>query len=367
MINLANPKAQYLSNKKLIDNSIKKVLANGNYILGEQVKLFEEEFAKYNGVNYAIGVGSGTEALHIALKANGIGEGDEVITTAHTAVATASAIVLSGAKPIFIDVNSTTMNIEPKLIESAINSTTKAIIPVHIYGQPCEMDDISEIARIYDLKIIEDCSQAHGATYNRSRVGTLGNVGCFSFYPTKNLGAIGDGGAIVTNDKVLDRKIRLLRQYGWNKRYISSDEGWNSRLDELQAAILRIKLRTLDEDNALRAKHAIKYNESFNNLPIELPMFSNNKNHVYHLYVIRSEIRDEIKKFLQNEKIITAVQYPVPVHKQKYYRRIVGPISLPITEKLAKRILSLPMYPELPINDQKEVICSLKNFFKKIN
>jgi len=255
----ANPKAQYLSYRDDINSAIQRVLDSGWYILGEEVTQFEKEFAQFNTVSHAIGVGSGTEALHIALRAVDIGQGDEVITTAHTAVATASAIDLAGAKPVFVDIEPDFFTIDPDLIEDAITSKTKAIIPVHIYGQPCDMDAIMGIAKKHGLQVIEDCAQAHGATYKDKRVGTMGNIGCFSFYPTKNLGAIGDGGALVTNNNQLAEKIKFFREYGWEDRYISSKEGWNSRLDELQAAILRIKLKNLDKDNNLRQQHALAY------------------------------------------------------------------------------------------------------------
>jgi len=299
MIQCANPKAQYLSYREEIDLAIKRVLDSGWYVLGEEVREFEKEFAQFNIVSHAIGVGSGTDALHIALRALEIGAGDEVITTAHTAVATASAIDLAGAKPIFVDIEPDFFTIDPDLIEDAITPKTKAIIPVHIYGQPCNMDAIMDIANKNNLKVIEDSAQAHGAEYKGKRVGSIGDIGCFSFYPTKNLGAIGDGGALVTNSDQLAEKIKLIREYGWEERHISSKEGWNSRLDELQAAILRVKLKNLDKDNNLRQQHAKIYNDLLKDFPIELPKTRSNSSHAFHLFVIKIEQRNKLRDYLQ--------------------------------------------------------------------
>ena len=367
LINCANPKAQYLSQKDAINSAILDVLQSGGYILGEEVRLFEEEFAAYNGVNYAVGVGSGTEALHIALRALDVSHGDEVITTAHTAVATASAIALSGAKPVFVDIEPEFFTIDPNLIETAITPRTKAIIPVHIYGQPCDISAILEIASRHGVKVIEDCAQAHGAEYKGKRVSSMGHIGCFSFYPTKNLGAIGDGGALVTNDDQLAKKLRLLREYGWEERYISSTEGWNSRLDEMQAAILRVKLKKLDADNICRQQHAYKYDKALKKMPLELPGVRNGSTHVFHLFVIKTDQRDELKAHLQKREVNTTIQYPVPIHRQKYYQAIVGDISLPVTEQVADAILSLPMYPELTESEQQIVLDAVKIFYRTLS
>jgi len=363
MIPCANPKAQYLSYQKEINSAIERVLESGWYILGEEVKLFEKEFAQFNKVTHAIGVGSGTEALHIALRAMDIGPGDEVITTAHTAVATASAIHLAGAKPVFVDIEPDYFTIDPSLIEKAITPNTRAIIPVHIYGQTCDMDAIMTIANKNNLKVIEDCAQAHGAEYKGNRVGSIGDVGCFSFYPTKNLGAIGDGGALVTNNDQLAEKIKLIREYGWEERYVSSVEGWNSRLDELQAAILRVKLNNLDQDNNLRQEHAKNYIKLLSRLPLVLPKIRLNCSHVFHLYVIKADQRDELKAHLKNHEINTTIQYPVPIHRQKYYEEIVGELSLPVTEQVAETILSLPMYPELTSEAISQTIDAIKGYY----
>jgi len=362
MIPCANPIAQYLSYRDEIDSVIQNVLKSGRYILGKEVEKFEQEFAIYNGVAHAIGVGSGTEALHIALRALGIGRGDEVITTAHTAVATASSIVLAGAKPVFVDIEQDYFTIDANLIEVAVTSKTKAIIPVHIYGQACDMEAVMEIAQRKDLKVIEDCAQAHGAEYKGKRVGSFGDIGCFSFYPTKNLGAIGDGGALVTDNSRLADKIRLLREYGWKERYVSSIEGWNSRLDELQAAILRVKLKNLDNDNSQRQRHAHEYNYALKNSSLDLPGIRDESTHVFHLYVIKTDHRDKLKTYLQKHEILTTIQYPIPIHRQNYYREIIGQCSLPVTDRVAETILSLPMFPELEEVERQQVIDSLQDF-----
>ena len=362
MISCANPKAQYLSHREAIHAAMERVLNSGWYILGEEVKQFEYEFAAYTGVEYAVGVGSGTEALHIALRAIGIGAGDEVITTAHTAVATAAAIDLCAAKPVFVDIEPTHFTIDPNAIESAITPKTRAVIAVHIYGHPCDMDAILDIAERYELPVIEDCAQAHGATYHGKRVGSMGAAGCFSFYPTKNLGAIGDGGAVVTSDAKLAKKIRLLREYGWEQRYISSNEGWNSRLDEIQAAILREKLKNLDLDNASRQRHAERYGEMMRSLPIDLPKVRPRATHVYHLYVIQIDQREALRQYLLDRGVQATIQYPVAIHQQGYYHNIVGDVSLPVTERAAGRILSLPTYPELDATVLEQVAGLIHQF-----
>jgi len=367
MIPCANPKAQYLSYKDEIDSVIQRVLEGGWYVLGNEVREFEKEFAQFNTVSHSIGVGSGTDALHIALRALEIGAGDEVITTAHTAVATASAIDLAGTTPVFIDIEPDYFTINPDLIEKAITSKTKAIIPVHIYGQPCNMDAIMEIARKHGLKVIEDCAQAHGAEYNGRRVGSMGDIGCFSFYPTKNLGAIGDGGALITNNDQLAEKINLIREYGWEERYISSVEGWNSRLDELHAAILRVKLKNLDKDNGLRQNHAKNYKKILKEPSLELPRIRDNSSHVFHLFVVKTKNRNDLKRYLQNHNVNTTIQYPVPIHRQKYYQKIAESISLPVTEQVAETILSLPMYPELKVTEQEQVANAIQNYFEELS
>ena len=360
MILSANPKAQYLSYKDEIDAAISRILDSGWYILGKEVELFEEEFADFIRVQYGIGVGSGTEALHLALVACGVGPRDEVITVSHTAVATAAAISLTGATPVFVDIEPKYFTIDPNCIQKAITSKTKAILPVHIYGHPAEMDAIMQIAHEYGLKVIEDCAQAHGAKYKGQRVGSIGDIGCFSFYPTKNLGAIGDGGMVVTNFPDLAEKTRLMREYGWKERYISSSEGWNSRLDEMQAAILRVKLKHLDEDNRKRVKLAEQYLDGLEGVPLELPRKRGDCEHVYHLFVIKTDDREALIEYLGGNGIDTSIQYPVPIHEQAYYMSLGQNKSLPVTEKLAKEIVSLPMYPELSVEEIKTVITFAK-------
>lgn len=363
MILCSNPQAQYLSYKKDIDAAISRVLDSGWYILRNEVRSFEEEFASYIGVTHGIGVGSGTEAIHLALTTCGIGPGDEVITVSHTAVATISAIELSGAIPVLVDIEPDFYTIDPDKIESAITSHTKAIIPVHIYGHPVDMYPIVEIAEKFNLKVIEDCAQAHGATYKGKHVGSIGDIGCFSFYPTKNLGALGDGGMVVTNNEKFAEKAKLLREYGWSERYVSHFAGWNSRLDEIQAAILRVKLKHLDEDNSKRVCIAELYSKELEMCDIILPKQRKDSAHVYHLYVIRSERRDILLGFLKEKGIGVLIHYPVPVHLQPAYRSLHGCDKMPETEKSSKEIVSLPMYPELSLEEIKTVINSIKAFY----
>ena len=357
-------KAQYLSYRDEINSAVQRVLESGWYVLGEEVVRFEKEFAKFNNVHHAIGVGSGTEAINIALRALNIGQGDEVITTAHTAVATASAIYLAGAKPIFVDIEPDFFTIDPDLVESAITLKTKAIIPVHIYGQSCNMDAIMEIANKYNLKVIEDCAQAHGAEYNGKRLGSIGDVGCFSFYPTKNLGAIGDGGALVTNNNKLAEKIRLLREYGWKERYISSEEGLNSRLDELQAAILNIKLNYLDEDNYKRNKLAKIYFDSLKVLPHQ--NYQKQDLIVPRISLVcnkRSEQRNKLKDFYK--KIVCTQPYNIQflfINKSIFKKCVVTNHCHSLSKY--QNILSLPMFPELSDNDIHFTIDSIKQYFE---
>lgn len=362
MILCSNPKAQYLSHKKEIDDAISRVLKSGRYILGEEVKEFEKEIASFIGVSFGIGTGSGTEALHIALTACGIGGGDEVITVSHSAVATAAAIELTGAFPRFVDIEPLFYTINPKKIESAITPQTRAIIPVHIYGQPADMEPVLEVAKEHNLWVIEDCAQAHGALYKGKRVGSLGNIGCFSFYPTKNLGAIGDGGMVVTDDKELAEKAILLREYGWAQRYVSHVAGWNTRLDEVQAAILRVKLKYLDEDNLRRKQLADIYHSKLRETSLRLPHIRDEATHVLHLYVIQSQKRDGLLSYLRERNIGASIHYPVPIHLQPAYLHIAGGDTLPETENAAKHILSLPIYPELSASDISLITQAIKEF-----
>lgn len=346
MIPCSNPKAGYESHKKEIDHAVKRVLKSGWYILGKEVEFFESEFASYVGTRFAVGVGNGTDALHLALKCLGIGRGDEVVTVSHTAVATIAAIELAGATPVFADIDPETYTMDPESLETVITGKTRAVIPVHLYGQPADMRAIGVIARKHRLKIVEDCAQAHGAAIAGRKVGSFGDMACFSFYPTKNLGAFGDGGAVTTSNGKLATTAKLLRQYGWAKRYVSDVAGWNTRLDEIQAAILRSKLCSLDADNSARVRLAGRYSHGLDGFGLKLPSVRSGCNHVFHLYVVRSKNRDLLVEYLAKYGIMTSIHYPVPVHQQPAYRRL-NRGRLPETEKAAREVLSLPMYPEL--------------------
>ncbi len=359
----ANPRAQYLSHKIEIDEAISRVLNKDRYILGEEVQSFEKEFANFIGVKYAIGVGSGTEAIHIALKACNIGPGEEVITVSHTAVATVAAIELSGASPVFVDIEHDFFTMDPQKVEKLISGKTKAIIPVHIYGQPVNLYPILQIAKKNHLYVIEDCAQAHGAIYNGKRVGSIGDISCFSFYPTKNLGAIGDGGAIVTNNPDLAEKCRQLREYGWVDRYNSHISGWNSRLDEIQAAILRIKLKYLEADNQSRIQIALAYCNALQNTEFITPQIRENCNHVFHLFVIRSKNRDELISYLKANGIVALIHYPIPIHSQRaYLNKYRGSNDLTVTEYASNEILSLPIYPELAEREVNFILHRINEF-----
>jgi dTDP-3-amino-3,4,6-trideoxy-alpha-D-glucose transaminase len=348
VIPCASPRAGYLAHQAEIDAAIAAVLDGGRYILGENVAAFEQEFARYVGADHAVGVASGTDALHLALRACGIGHGDEVVTVGHTAVATVAAVEMCGARAILVDVEPRYLTLDPDRFEAAITPRTKAVIPVHIYGHPADMAPISAIARRHDLRVIEDCAQAHGARYGDRRVGSIGHASAFSFYPTKNLGALGDGGLVATSDPDMARRVRLLREYGWDRRYTSEIAGWNSRLDEVQAAVLRVKLRWLDPDNAARARIAALYRELLAGTDVTLPSERPGSAHVYHLFVVRTPRRDALIQDLAARGVGALVHYPVPVHLQPAYRdRLAAPGALPVTESAAHAVLSLPMYPQL--------------------
>lgn len=358
----ANPHAQYAAHRDEIDAAIARVLDAGRYVLGEETRAFEREFAEYAGVSHGIGVGSGTEALHVALKACAVGPGDEVVTVSHTAVATVSAIEMAGATPVLVDIDPATYTLDPRRLETAITPRTKVIIPVHLYGAPADLSPILDIARRHGIRVLEDCAQAHGAMYKGRRAGAWGDIAAFSFYPTKNLGAIGDGGLIATNDAGLAERVRLLREYGWSERYVSAISGWNSRLDELQAAILRVKLKHLDADNARRQALAAIYDET---LPpsIQKPVAPDGGTHVYHLYVIRHPRRDQLAAYLRERGIGTGIHYPVPIHLQPAYAgRVNLDGSLPETERAAREVLSLPMYPELTGDQVRRVADAIRAF-----
>jgi dTDP-4-amino-4,6-dideoxygalactose transaminase len=363
MILCANPGAQYQAHKREIDACIQAVLEKGWYVLGEQVAAFESEFAAYVGVDHAVGVGSGTEALHLALAAWGIGPGDEVITVAHTAVATVAAIEMCGASPVLVDVESGYYTLDPARLEAALSPRTRAILPVHLYGQPADLESILAVARRHGLRVVEDCAQAHGSKYQGRRVGAWGDAACFSFYPTKNLGAFGDGGMVVSADAGFAERVRQLREYGWVTRYVSQLPGYNSRLDELQAAVLRVKLRHLDADNAARAQRAAEYGDGLAGTAVERPRRRPGASHVFHLYVVATSQRDRLQAHLRAQGVGTLVHYPVPVHLQPAYRgRLRGHDALPETERIAQEVLSLPMYPELAADDVRSVVEAIRSF-----
>ena len=346
-----SPVASYLEYQAPIDDAIGKVLRGGQYILGQQTEAFEREFASYIGVAGAVGVASGTDALVVALRACGVRPGDIVYTVSQTATATATAIDLCGATPVFIDIDATTYTMDAVDLERAIRDVPggrpKAVVPVHLYGQPADLDAICEIASIHGLRVIEDCAQAHGAVYRGRKVGGWGDLAAFSFYPTKNLGALGDGGILVTNDRGLEDAARLIRQYGWKERFVSSSRGMNSRLDELQAAILRVKLKHLDAANQARRVVAAAYDAALSGTGLALPRAMPSTLHVYHQYVVGVPDRDALRRKLTDCGVGTAIHYPVPVHRQPTFADVPIRRTLPNTDAAASGILSLPMYPQL--------------------
>lgn len=347
---------QYQTLRHELDEVFARVMAGGSYILGEEVKTFEKEFAEYCGASYAIGVASGTDALILSLLACGVGAGDEVIAPSHTAVATIAAIELTGARPVLVDIDLARYTLAPEQVALAITERTRAIIPVHLYGCPADMNPILEIAAKKKITVIEDASQAHGASIRGRRVGSLSEIAAFSFYPTKNLGAVGDGGAVVTNDPALAEKVRLLRQYGWKQRYVSQIKGMNSRLDELQAGFLRIKLRHLEEWNQRRRHLASLYIDLLSGSDVTLPPQPTDVEPVFHQFVIRHPKRDALRETLRAQGIHTLIHYPHPVHLQPGYVNLgLGRGSLPKSEQAADEVLSLPMYPELTEDEVRRV------------
>ncbi len=364
---------QYKRIKGEILSATQRVYEKGHFILGEEVSAFEEEFSHYCGVRYGVGVGSGTDALYLALKAAGIGQGDEVVTVANSFVATALAISFTGAKPLFVDVDPKTYTMDPNHLELLLkrqrakggSGRIKAILPVHLYGHPAEMDSIMEIANRYDLIVIEDACQAHGARYGKKKVGSFGIMGCFSFYPTKNLGGYGDGGMVVTNHKKYDQKLRLLRCYGERKKYQHILKGHNSRLDEIQAALLRVKLKYLDQWNEERRRKAEIYTERLSPLGVACPSEKTGVRHVYHLYTIKTEKRDSLQAFLRKRGIETLIHYPIPIPFQKAYQELrYGRRDLPLTNQWSRKILSLPFFPEIKKYEMEEVAEGIRSFFE---
>lgn len=359
--------AQYQSIKKEIDAAIQRVLDGSVFIGGKEVEEFEKEVAVFCGSKFAIGVNSGTDALFLSLKALGIGSGDEVITTPFTFIATAGVISNCGAKPVFADIDPVTFNIDPKKIEKKITEKTKIIIPVHLFGQMADMLEIIEIAKKRNLFVIEDAAQAIGAEFNGQKAGSMGDAGCFSFFPSKNLGAFGDGGMIITNNEELASKIRLLKSHGSSPRekYLNLIVGINSRLDSIQAAILRVKLKYLSEWSRKRAEIAAYYNENLKGAgDIVVPVTLTKRSHIFHQYTVRTGSRDELQKNLKGKEVPTMVYYPLPLHLQpafEYLNYKAG--DFPEAEKAAKEVLSLPIYPELVEETQDMIIKAVKDFF----
>ena len=365
MILQADPKAAYLAHQEEIDEAVRVVLDSGWYILGSAGVSFEKEFAAFMGAAFAIGVGTGTDAIQVALRACGIGPGDVVATVSHTAIATVAAIDMVGATPLLVDIDPVTFTMDATRLEDTLKTVAgrdiKALVPVHLYGHPADMEAILDIARRFSLHVIEDCAQSHGAQFRGQMTGTLGHFGAFSFYPTKNLGALGDGGACVCNDSALAEKARLIRQYGWKQRYISDIRGTNTRLDELQAAILRVKLRYLNSENERRRWIASQYSAALGNLGWTLPCERKGAKHVFHQYTVRVPQRDEIQRRLHERGIGTAILYPFPAHQQPGYadRIRIGAGGLYQSEAVCRDLLCLPVYPQLSDGNVQQIIQSI--------
>jgi dTDP-4-amino-4,6-dideoxygalactose transaminase len=356
-------KAQYQSIRDEVRAEVDNVFESTQFILGDAVEKFERDFADYLGVKHVLGVGSGLDALRLALEAAGVGAGDEVIIPANTFIATALAVSGTGAKPVLVDCREDTYQIDPALIEQAITPRTKVIMPVHLYGQSADIAEIVEIARNHKLEVIEDAAQAHGTRFLGQRCGSFGLAGCFSFYPGKNLGAYGDGGAVATNDDDFAKRVNSLRNYGQKQKYVHVEKGTNSRLDTIQAAILNVKLRHLDDWNAARRAHAAMYSDSLGEDFI-VPTLDPRSEHIFHLYVVRTRNREELQQHLNSLGIQTGIHYPIPIHLQEAYRDLgLGKGSFPVTEKLADEILSLPMFPELT-HEQIELVLEALSSFK---
>jgi len=356
--------AQYRALQSEIRGALDRVLERGRFILGPEVEAFEAEFAAYLGVPYAVGVASGTDGLTLALQALGIGPGDEVITVSHTAVATVTGIERAGARPVLVDIDPATWTIDPEAVRVAITDRTRAVVVVHLYGNPADLDTIQAICQSHGLYLVEDACQAHGARYRHRRVGTIGHVGVFSFYPTKNLGGYGDGGMVVTADPTVAERLRRLREYGWRQRFVSEEVGTNSRLDEIQAACLRVKLPHLDEWNERRRSLASLYREALRDTPVRFQGVLPEAEPVYHLFVIQAPDRDGLQAFLTEHGIGTMVHYPQAVHQQPAYRRLGGS-ALPVTERIVREVLSLPLYPELSETAVEYVADRVRAFYRK--
>lgn len=359
-------KVQYKKIEPEINKAISSVFEGARFILGENVSKFEKEFCEYLGGGYGVSVGSGLDAIYLALLVAGVNPGDEVITVSHTFIATYLAIVKTGAKPVLIDIDPSSFNMDVNKIEEKINKKTKAILPVHLYGQPAYMSQINRLAEKHGLIVIEDACQAHGASIESKKAGLFGDLACFSFYPAKNLGAYGDGGMIVTRKKELKEKLFKMRNYGQKEKYNHDCFGINSRLDELQAAILRIKLRYLDEWNKSRRNIAAIYSHNLNSEYVVCPPEKEGFYHVYHLYVIRTPYRDKLQEWLSSKNVHTQIHYPIPVHKQKCCSFSNERVLLPITEQIVNEIISLPIYPGLEENKIQYVIDNIHSFMDRM-
>lgn len=367
-IPVANPGAAYRAHQAEIDEALRRSVESGWYIMGPEVAAFEREFAAYVGQSHCVSVATGTDAILLILKGLGVGPGDTVVTVSHTAVATVTAIDLAGAHPLLVDIDPVTFTMDPDHLERTLAAWTgdpvKVVMPVHLYGRPADMDRILAISERFGAVVVEDCAQAHGARYRGRMVGTMGVASSFSFYPTKNLGALGDGGAVSTDDAALDERMRLIKQYGWKRRYISDIPGLNSRLDEVQAAILRAKLRYLDSDNELRRSHAAAIRAGGIRPGVTHPADEPDIGHVYHQYVVRCDARDALAAHCETHGVGTGIHYPMPVHLQPGYsdRVSLGPGGLPETERAAEVILSLPVWPELEPSQVETIAAALRAF-----
>ena len=364
MIRFVDLQTQYQTIKSEIDEAVAHVLASSQYVLGAEVNAFEEEFAAYCQAEQGIAVNSGTSALHLALLAAGIGPGDEVITIPFTFVATVSAIDYTGARAVFVDIDPVSYTMDVSQIEQAITERTRAIMPVHLYGQMADMDPIMEIARHHNLIVIEDAAQAHGAEYKGRRAGSIGDIGCFSFYPGKNLGAYGEGGAVVTNNPEYAHKIRVLRDWGAEEKYYHKYKGYNYRMDGIQGAILRVKLRHLEAWTEARRAHAVRYRELLGAAGLQAPTEMPERRHVYHVYAVRVQDREAVQRALNAQEIQSGIHYPVPVHLQEAHRDLGYKAGdFPCSEQVSKEVLSLPMYPELPEDAPRQVVEALTRIF----
>jgi len=357
-IPMVDLQGQYQTLKDEIEPAMLQALADARYILGPNVQAFEQEAAGYLGVRHALGCASGTDALHLALRAAGIGEGDEVITTAFTFIATAEAIRYCGATPVFVDILPDSLNIDPDAVRAAIGENTRAILPVHLFGQPADMDALRAIADEHELKIIEDCAQSFGARYRGRMTGGIGDAGAYSFFPSKNLGGFGDGGLVTTNDDALAERIRILRNHGSSQQYHHDVIGYNSRLDELQAVVLRIKLKRIDDYNRNRLRVARTYNRLLADSGLVTPSIPDDRDHIFHQYTLLCDAarRDAIKEQVWSREIACAVYYPIPLHRQKAFADAPA-LSLPVTEETARRCLSFPVFPEMT-EQQVEAVCA---------